>query len=158
MPSGLRISIGQAVAFRSGRKHEPSHEPIMTPLKVVVIEDTPIVLDLYHEKLGKIKGIDLVKTPPVESFDLAMEIFREVQPHIVITDLSLTSAHTEGFGILRTLKRCAPGVCVILTTSIYSPANHDELNEHIRHAKFDAVFHKADLEHLAEFIRSKLPH
>jgi DNA-binding NtrC family response regulator len=130
---------------------------MMKPLRVMVIEDTPLVLDLYHENLGKIKGISLVKTPPVETFDLAMDLFRKEQPDIVVTDLSLTSAHTEGFGILRTLKKCSPRVCVVLTTSIYSPDNHDDLTEHIKHAKFDAVFHKADLQHLSEFIRSKLP-
>jgi DNA-binding NtrC family response regulator len=152
---GLTVRLCDGAHFGRLRNHSPKEEQIRKQIRVLIVEDTPFLLDHYVKRLGRLDNISLVEVPVIESMDRALEIFKSEKPDIVITDLSLTASHTEGFGILRVLKRCSPDLCVVLTTSIYSPENHDELNEHIRHSKFDAVFHKLDLDGLVAFIRKK---
>jgi DNA-binding NtrC family response regulator len=152
---GLTARFCDVAHFGRLRRHDTKEEQIMKPLKVLVVEDAAFLLDHYVKRLGTLDNIKLIKVPTMESIDQALEVFKREAPDVVITDLSLTSSHTEGFGILRTLKRACPGICVVLTTSVYSPDNHDKLNEHIRHSKFDAVFHKLDLDNLVVFLRKR---
>ena len=129
----------------------PSLEPPQK-LKVAIFEDADIILDLYKDRFGKMEGISLVNSQVISTVAEALSIFVHEKPDLSISDLSLTDGHTEGFSILRAIKKCSPGSLVALSTSIYSPNNHDDLTEHIRMARFDAVFHKVDLDNMAAYL------
>ncbi len=155
MPGVLTVKLGQAAHFERNSPHDPQEERICKHLRVLVIEDTPFLLEHYMKKLGALDFIALVRVPAVKSLDEAFAFVNAHRPDIVITDLSLTSSHTEGFEILRVLKKHIPEMCVVATTSIYSPRNNDEVNEHLRASRFDAVFHKLDLDGLELFLKKK---
>lgn len=152
---GLTARVCDVAHFGKARRHDTKEEPIMKPLKVLVIEDTSFLLEHYARRLQTLDNIRLSGLKTVGSMGEALELFKRESPDVVITDLSLSPSNTEGFGILRALKRACPGICVVLTTSIYSPDAHDELNEHIKRSKFDAVFHKLDLDNLVLFLRKR---
>lgn len=130
-------------------------EPEIDRVKVVVIEDHPLLFDLYLEKLGSIRRIVVPNRSPVESFEDALSLFQVHSPDMIITDLSLTESHAEGFSILRALKRVPSPPIVVLTTAVYSPHNTDELCQHLRRSRFDAVFHKLDFEHILPYLDHK---
>lgn len=152
---GLRVKLGEAVHLREPRRDDPGSESNIRPLRTLVLEDFPPLLDLYKRHLKAVEGIELVDVKPVHSMDDALVAFNTAKPDIVVTDLSLTASNTEGFNILRVLRRCYPRLCIILTTSVYSPESTDELSEHIRKASFDAAFNKFDLESLILFLKKK---
>ncbi len=156
MPSGvLTVKLGHAAHFDKHSPHDPKEERICKHLRVLVIEDTPFLLQHYMDRLGALDFIALIRVPAVKSLDEAFAFVNAHRPDIVVTDLSLTSSHTEGFEILRVLKKHVPQMCVVATTAIYSPHNSDEVNEHLRKSRFDAVFHKLDLEGLELFLKKK---
>ncbi len=154
-PLGLTVKLGHAAHFDKHSPHGPQEESICRHLRVLVIEDTPFLLEHYMKRLGALDFIALIRVPAVKSLDDAFAFINAHRPDIVVTDLSLTASHTEGFGIVRVLKKHDPQMCIVATTAVYSPHNDDELNRHLRDSKFDAVFHKLDLEGLELFIKKK---
>ncbi len=120
----------------------------------MIIEDTQVLLDLYLERLGRLKDVMVCNRGAVESADDALTLFLAHRPDIVVTDLSLTQGGTEGFDILRRIKERSPATRVILTSSVYRPENTDELSLEIKAAPFDAAFNKFDFDHLLWKIES----
>ncbi len=155
MTSGLMVKLGAAAHFERHSPHEPKEERICRHLRVLVIEDTRFLHEYYMKRLGALKYIALLPVPPVVGLEQAFSLINAHRPDIVVTDLSLTASNTEGFEILRVLKKHVPQMCVVATTSIYSPHNVDEVNEHLRKSRFDMVFHKLDLEGLELFLKKK---
>ncbi|MFN7991066.1 MAG: response regulator [Candidatus Micrarchaeia archaeon] len=130
--------------FKRARIQDPITEPLIKPLRVVVIEDFPPLLRLYLKELKKVTGIQVEPSSTVESIEGALNIFERAVPDIVITDLSLTEGRTEGFDILKIVKAKSPSTTVILTSSAYDPSSNDPFAQEIRSHGFDAVFPKLD--------------
>lgn len=152
MPPVIKAPLGEAATFSA--LYMPKSEPPHRTLRVVVIEDARLLLDYYLLMLSRVRRLVVVNTQPVKSLEAALAIIEEKKPDVVITDLCLSRTGVEGFDILKEVRRRYPGTTVVLTTAIYSPDNHDPLNERIRTEGFDAVFHKLDLAHLDMFLIS----
>lgn len=139
-PPVIRAPLGEVATFSA--LHLPRSEPIHRNLRAVVLEDSALLLRYYLIMLSRVHGLDVVNRHPVETLEQALAVIEQAKPNVVITDLCLSLTGVEGFDILKEVRARYPGMPVILTTAIYSPDNHDALNERIRTEGFDAVFHK----------------
>jgi DNA-binding NtrC family response regulator len=155
MPRGIFRQRERGVS-RSLRLPDTSSEPIRKLVKIVIFEDTDFLLDLFFDNLKVLKGFDIVSPKTTCSTAEALRTFEKEKPDIVITDLCLTSDHTEGFDILAAIKKVSPDTVVVLSTSIYSDKGTDDLSCEIRRKGFDAVFHKLDFEHLTGFLQQTI--
>jgi DNA-binding NtrC family response regulator len=155
MPMGHLAKLGEVASFRCLRTNDPMHERITKPARVMLVEDTQWLLDIYLQRLSRLHDIRVANSRAIKSVDRALELFLNENPDVVITDLSLTSGNTEGFEILHAVRELSLGAVVVLTTSIYSPQNDDDVNREIRRQPFDAVFHKLDFDHLAVYLERK---
>ena len=79
------------------------------------------------------------------------------RPDVVITDLSLDEGGTEGFEILKRIRKISPQTKVGLATSSYHPEKSDEINREIRKQGFDALFQKHDIQAMSEFVEASAP-
>ena len=61
--------------------------PPVPPLKTVIVEDNPVLLDLLTGMLASIPGVDLVGH--ADSEPAAIALLREVRPQLAIVDLEL---------------------------------------------------------------------
>lgn len=136
--------------MRSLARQEPQKQ-----VSVAIFEDVQFVMDLYRERVDRLKGINLRNRTITECPDMALEIFMRSRPAIVITDLSLgPKENPDGFTIVRFIKKESPRTAVALSTS-YSPKMHTPLQDRIAGEPFDAVFNKTDLEGICRFITKK---
>ena len=144
MPTGLTATVREMADSKRPRPQEPHVEPIRRHVDVVVFEDFRPLLRLYLKELRKVRGLEMRNSETVESVEQAMSVFGTAHPDVVITDLQLTSGHTEGYEILRRVRQISPITYVILATQNYKSGGHDEFSEEVRAAGFDAVFPKLD--------------
>ena len=151
---GLRVKLGEAATFRSFR-HNPGFEPANRLVRLAIFEDSSFLLNLYVQRLGKQRSIDIRNSKTVQTVEEALSVFKKELPDIVITDLSLTPKGTEGFEINKRIRALAPNTIVVLTSSVYSP-KESGISEKMRKEKFDAIFHKMDLEGLDRFIEDRV--
>ena len=61
--------------------------PPVPPLKTVIVEDNPVLLDLLTGMLASIPGVDLVGH--ADSEPAAIALLREARPQLAIVDLEL---------------------------------------------------------------------
>ena len=135
-------------------KFKLDSEPIFK-LRVVVIEDFPLLFKIYQKILHG-HGFEVANPHPLNTVDAALFTIAQVRPDVVITDLSLTSNGLEGFEILRRLREIDPSLPVALSTSVYRSTNTDPLTEQMKSAGFDAVFHKVDFRGIVSFLDSSV--
>jgi len=119
-------------------------------LKVAILEDTPMVLELYLRELRGMPGIEIVNDQPIQDVDSALLVCQYMRPDVVIADLNLEKSRADGFGVIRYLRKEFPNMIVALSTSVW-PANgrpmaDTDLERRIRKECFDAVFNKGDLD------------
>ena len=82
------------------------------PLKVLLVEDSPVLAHRLHELLDQLEGIDLVDTADNEKS--AIQIARSGAVDAIILDLHLRQG--TGFGVLRAMATMLhPPIAVILT-------------------------------------------
>jgi len=125
------------------------------PVGVAVFEDVGEMLDAYVRRLERLNGVILKCRATVDNADEAIRIFRRSRPSIVITDLSLgEEANTDGFTILRFIKKESPRTAVALAT-LHSAGSTTDIEAEIRKQPFDAVFHKTDFNGIESFIALK---
>ncbi|MEW6722811.1 MAG: hypothetical protein AB1324_06115 [Candidatus Micrarchaeota archaeon] len=148
MPHTSREKTGNAAAFRHFSLDGPETSRMRKPLRTLIIEDFPPLIDLYVEKLGNLPGIELINPGPVETFDGAMRSILAVSPEILLLDLNLSEGRSEGFAIHRALRRLGRRPYTILTSTTFKPELTDDINEHIRRSDIDAAFNKFDFEGL----------
>jgi DNA-binding NarL/FixJ family response regulator len=120
--------------------------------KLAIIEDCDLVLNVYLDKMSRVRSLDICTPTAISSEKQAIALMMREKPDIVITDLSLTSNHIEGFAILRKIRELLPDAIVAVSTSIYTPISHDALCERMRH-EAEFVFHKADVAGMIRFLR-----
>ena len=85
---------------------------LSNPLKVLLVEDSPVLAHRLRELLGQLEGIDLVDTADNEK--TAIQIARSGAVDAIILDLHLRQG--TGFGVLRAMATMLhPPVAVILT-------------------------------------------
>jgi len=142
------------------RINKPALDPLTenhrTNVRVAIFDDSDAVIQAYTKRLNG--SVTVVTKEPVECVQTAVEIFKIEQPDVVVTDLSLTVGHTEGFDILRAIRDISPATPVALSTAAWCEQSTDELVQAIRRAHFDSVFQKADLHTLRRFVyRSPRP-
>lgn len=86
-------------------------------LKVLLVEDSPLLSDRLLELLGDIPG---VRTLPSVSTELgALGAIAELSPDVVVLDLRLKEG--TGFGVLRGLKSLTQQPTVIILTNYALP-------------------------------------
>ncbi len=71
------------------------------PLKVVLIEDSPLVRQTLGEVLGELAGVQVVGSAADENS--ALELLQRQQPDLAIVDLELRGG--SGLGVLHALSR-----------------------------------------------------
>jgi two-component system OmpR family response regulator len=87
-------------------------------LRVVIVEDSPIIRARLAETLGEIPDVDLIDA--VDTEDAALSVLREPTWDAVVLDLQLKVG--TGLGVLRTLgTRRPPGAKVIVFTNYAAP-------------------------------------
>ena len=152
---------GNTELLAQGAKSIPRNEPLIDlrvspvnrQLKVLVIEDTSQVLEIYLNEILKIPGVIVCSCRPVESVHEATALAMREMPDLVITDISLTPNHHQGFAIVPAIRRICPDAIIAISSSMYSPDSHDEFNERARQAA-DFVIEKADLRGLRQIIET----
>jgi len=77
-----------------------SHSP---PLRVLLVEDSPLLADRITELISRLPDVDLIDT--VETETDALRRLAASSPDVVILDLHLRTG--SGFGVLRSLGRDA---------------------------------------------------
>ena len=80
----------------------------ITPLRILLVEDSELLAERLRELLGQISGVELVGTVRDERAAVAMT--REGGIHVLILDLQLRNG--TGFGVLRSLGQERPAVIV----------------------------------------------
>ena len=88
-------------------------EQAPAPLKVFLVEDSPIVRERIETLLGSIAGARTVGH--AEDADDAITAILAAHPDAVVLDLKL--ARGSGFDVLRALRRDAPEIDVYLLTN-----------------------------------------
>jgi CheY-like chemotaxis protein len=93
-------------------------------LKILLVEDTPYIVDQVNEALAKLTCIEELRTVDTEKD--AMKAIDTLWPDVVICDLMLKQGN--GFGILRTLK-ATPFNPVRIVLTNYALPNYREYAE-----------------------------
>ena len=83
------------------------------PLRVLLVEDSPLLIQRISELIGDLANVELVGTATSEPDAVARLEAEDVDA--VILDLQLNTG--SGFGVLRALKRRAAGPTVIVFTN-----------------------------------------
>jgi len=90
--------------------------------RVLVVDDEPYIQKILSFKL-RLTGLDPVEASSGEE---ALRLVREVEPHLVLLDVSLTPGLT-GFDVCRILKEnpATAGIPIIMLTARTLPAERD---------------------------------
>ncbi len=121
--------------------------------KVALFDDMPEIVTVYGELLSR-PEVRVITDSAVQTAEEALSIFRAERPDLVITDLSLTSNGTEGFDILKGIRRLSQTthVPVALFSSAYIQGGTDDLSVKIRNIGYDALFSKAQVNEVLAFV------
>jgi len=88
-----------------------------TALKVLLVEDSPLLSDRLLELLGDVPGVRTL--PSVSTESGALTAIAELSPDVVVLDLRLKEG--TGFGVLRGLKRLEHAPTVVILTNYALP-------------------------------------
>ncbi|MBI5047248.1 response regulator [Candidatus Micrarchaeota archaeon] len=166
-PSGTLKALGHGhptdsrELFVASLPHEVSTtSPTKRSLSVLLVDDAPVIIDLYPTTLRKLPGVS-VSAHLVHTVAQAQSIFQlqHPTPDVVITDLSFSPSSTQGFSFAQWIRTHYPNVTIVLTTSIWADGEHSAEVLHIRQlvkdGVIDAVFQKGHIDDLAAFVQSK---
>jgi DNA-binding NarL/FixJ family response regulator len=86
-------------------------------MKVVIADDSPVVVERLRDLLSDIQGVELVgqARDAVE----ALRCIRQGNPDLAILDLQMPGG--SGLDILRTIRPERPGLCVLICTNYPYP-------------------------------------
>lgn len=86
---------------------------IRSEMKVLLVDDSPIVLARLMTVLSELEGVDVVGQ--ARDASEAIESFRTCTPDVAILDIRLPG--TSGIELLRWMKREAPDVVLVMNTN-----------------------------------------
>ncbi len=115
------------------------------PLKLLVIDDDPMHLELVSDALGT-EGLEVTKAQGPEE---GMEAFQKLRPRMVLLDLVMPGMN--GIDVLGKILAIDPGVDVILVTAHYSS---ESAVEAIQKGAADYLTKPLDLKKLRERVQN----
>ena len=86
-------------------------------MKVLVVDDLPIVLERLRELLTGVKDIDLVGV--AQDAKEATELALSSNPDVVVLDISVRGG--RGMDVLQAVKKANPATAVIVSTILFDP-------------------------------------
>lgn len=85
----------------------------MRDLKIVLVDDSPLIRDYLDTTLARIKGCTVVGMA-ADGIE-AVTIIRELRPHVVVLDI--TMPHRNGIDVLREIRKEDPHMVIIMFTA-----------------------------------------
>src|SRR5262245_14568303 len=85
------------------------------PVRVVLVDDHPIVRSGIRETLHNIGGVEVVGE--AGSADEAMQVVQELRPEVAVIDIVLPEA--DGFAATAALRQVLPDLKVLLLSGIF---------------------------------------
>lgn len=102
------------------RAFEAKRRPAQHPLRVLLVEDSPLIRERLIESISALDNVDIVGLADTAADALAA--LRRAACDVVILDLQLRAGH--GFNVLAALRTSSdrPGITVIVLTNYASSA------------------------------------
>ena len=123
------------------------HHP---PLRVLLIEDSPLLGSLLGAMLEELEGVSVVAIAADEAE--ALQALQERQPDLAIVDLNLREG--SGLGVLRAL-RAKPERYGRPATAVFTNHAHAHLRERCRALGVDRFFDKAlEMDALLDYVEA----
>lgn len=120
------------------------------PLKVLLIEDSPLLGSLLGAMLEELDGVAVVAIAADEAE--ALQALAERRPHLAIVDLNLRAG--SGLGVLRAL-RTQPDRYGRPATAVFTNHAHAHLRERCRSLGVDRFFDKAlEMDALLDYVEA----
>ncbi|GAB4577528.1 MAG: response regulator transcription factor [Anaerolineales bacterium] len=100
-------------------------EVAMKKIKVVAIDDHPVILQLVQERLGPQPDIEVVGT--ADHGNKLLPLVRQHQPDVVILDLHMSQGGFEPLTEIQALKQEFPKIQILIFTALESPTKMQTL-------------------------------
>lgn len=124
--------------------------PVTSPLRTVIVEDNPVLLDLLTGMLASIPGVGVVGHASSET--AAVALLRETQADFVIVDLELRAG--TGLKVLGALQN-APEEFGTPRVVVFSNHAHQVVQSRCLSLGAEAFFDKSfQMDELLEFIQN----
>lgn len=85
----------------------------MTDLRIVLVDDSPIIRDYLNTTLVRIKGCTVVGMA-ADGIE-AVKVIHELRPHVVVLDI--TMPHRNGIDVLREIRKEDSDMVIIMFTA-----------------------------------------
>ena len=85
----------------------------MKDLKIVLVDDSPLIRDYLDTTLTRINGCAVVGMA-ADGIE-AVKVIRELRPHVVVLDI--TMPHRNGIEVLREIRKEDPEMVIIMFTA-----------------------------------------
>jgi DNA-binding NarL/FixJ family response regulator len=86
-------------------------------IKVVTIDDSPIIVNRVKEILAEIPAVEFVGN--THSFPSALELIKRALPDVVILDININSPDGKnGIDLLTSVRRIYPSITIIMLTNL----------------------------------------
>ena len=89
----------------------------MTPLRISIVEDHPVLRDVLQEFVGRLPGVEICQVSA--SAEAALETLDDSNPDLMLIDLFLP--RMNGIDLIRELRSRQPGLCCAILTGDRSP-------------------------------------
>ena len=110
-----------------------------TTLKIITVDDSPVIAKRLKELLDDVGGVELMGN--AETIKTALEVIEQSQPHVVFLDINL--AHDKprnGIDLLNALRKMYPVMKIIMLTNL----SDSRYREMCRSIGADYFFDKSD--------------
>ncbi|MEG0771967.1 response regulator [Clostridium sp.] len=115
----------------------------MKLIKVMIIEDDPMVRSINTKFLGKLEGFQLIGT--AGDFNEAKELIKNLKPQLLLLDVYLPTGN--GIDLLKWLRKEEPSTDVILITA---ERNIEAVQEAMRYGAVDYLVKPFELQRFKE--------
>ncbi len=144
----FEIRLPHAVRLKSAQRtqspgYSTASEPhrLATPIRVLVVDDEPKILDFLRERLEHLGA----KVRAVSSGEQALELLAQEPQELVVLDLKLPNV--DGFDVLKRIKAQYPTTAVAIITGMYD----EQIDTYVRSLGALACIHKPlDIPRLQE--------
>ena len=86
-------------------------------MRVLIVDDSPVIVERLIEVVGKIRGIE--RLDQADTVATASEAFRRLRPDVVILDMQMPGG--SGLDVLKIIKEDGIGCAVIVLTNFAYP-------------------------------------
>ncbi len=96
----------------------------MTPskIKVLIVDDSPMIISRISELLEEVKGIDAIRSST--SYNEAVELLKTFKPDVALLDVNLPGK--SGIELLEYIKKYFPASLAIMVTNQATAFHRDE--------------------------------